>query len=117
MSYFMIFVAFGVIAVVILRRMMPMLASAVALVLAIGVGTWGWMAYAQGGGLALAGVPMQRHYFLGLVALVIGLEVFNLTRRLRQRKREAAEAQEAEAPLESGDTNDGSDDSDAPPPR
>jgi hypothetical protein len=94
-----IIIAAAVLGIIVLRRFNRIAGSVLAMLIAAGIGVWGFIIYGEGGGLAFAGWELPRTVFLGIIVVWIGLEGLSLWQTLRRRKRPAAEEAEA-APTE-----------------
>lgn len=92
MNVFTISVAVVILAILFMRRLAPVVASVLGLLLAGSIGTWGVWVYQQGQGIALLGYAITRPIFLTIVAVWMGMELFNLQQVLRRRRRHHRES-------------------------
>ena len=76
--------------VVILRRFSPIAGAIVAMISAVGIGTWGHLSYEAGRQLALIRLPLSPSLFFIFIGLWLMLECWNLQRGFLLRKKKKA---------------------------
>ncbi len=81
-----IILAVAVLGVIVLRRFNRVLGSVLAILLASGIGIWGFLIYRDGGQIAFAGQALPAAVFAGIIGVWVVLEGISLTQALRVRK-------------------------------
>lgn len=80
-------IAFGVVTIIALRRVVPIFASMVGMALIVAVLIWGYFAYAAGHAIGILGPTWElpAPLFFGLLLLWFGLEARTLVSEIRMR--------------------------------
>lgn len=92
-------IVLGVVAVILLRQVVPIFTSVVAMALIIAVAIWAYVAYRSGASIAFAGeFALPEILVYGLLLVWFGLEAKTLAREIRLRdlsKKLSGEADES----------------------
>lgn len=79
-------VAAGVVAIILLRQVVPIFTSVLAMALIVAVGIWAYIAYRSGAAVAFAGeLVIPEILVYGLLLSWFGLEAKSLVREVRMR--------------------------------
>ncbi len=79
-------IAAGVIAIILLRQVVPIFTSVLAMALIVTVGIWAYVAYRSGAAVAFAGeIVIPEILVYGLLLSWFGLEAKSLVREIRMR--------------------------------
>ena len=63
----------------------PLLGSAAGLLINLGIGVWGWLAYDSGRGVSFLGQAMSRTVFLVFVGALAAYNIWHMIRVLKHR--------------------------------
>jgi hypothetical protein len=85
-----LYIAVALLVVVVTRQFAPIAASGLGLAVAAGIGVWGALTYAHGGGMTFLGQRIAPTVFFGFVALLLVFEAMNLHRSLKRRQQARA---------------------------
>lgn len=77
------YIILAIIAIIILRRISAMAGAAMGILVAVGVGIFGWGQYGAGNGMRFGTFALDRGVFLGLIVLWLGFEGFAFWRALQ----------------------------------
>ncbi len=79
------FIVIGIAVVMVTRRMSPIAAGFLGILLSLGVGGWGLWSFDNGQPLAMAGYALTKPVFLGMVAAWCGFEIYGLVQAFKKR--------------------------------
>lgn len=88
-----IWIALGIVAIMVLRRFSPIAGSSLAIIFAFVIAGWGTWVYNQNGGVGLVfmNTTLPQQAFYGIIAVWCGLEIWGLIRNIRNRPETPAE--------------------------
>lgn len=75
----------ALIVATIVAQKKPLLGSAAGLLINLGIGVWGWLAYESGRGVSFLGQAMSLTAFLVLIAALSAYNIWQMIRALKRR--------------------------------